>query len=533
MSNKVTPCVTIMICVAGCSSTATQDLHGQRSFPAPEFDLSTPPETAVASAPAKQRAKTPQATSDKARKTPKPITVDVPLAVLEEKPPASSSIATKFENVPDAYLKGIPAPAKAPPAKPFFTPLKAKAAEPPAPIKTAEAILQPLIEPAPPETVMLPEPIVYPTYVAVGPEYFGLDSEIAPYVISRAPLSPPLPKRRYVEAEPVAIRPHVLVAQTDRPLVVAGPIMPLPRIHPLRRAPEPNPIPAWEVAALVPARPDPQPRRAPTEPAPRLPARTIGERLSAPTSREDLLEQIERRRTARRLDEPERDSVEDSAPQQPLYRIRISEPEPAATAVASLDPISTVPYATTPPDFSRVTSDELAESRRFMPLPREKPQPRQDGIQIAGTAAGVTTKRVKSITTKPANDVRTPSPCLVNRGSSDRMILVCEGVDVSKSDIFRAVVEGESAFRGLRSFDETHAVIQDYGFNPERFNAMSQGPRSARDLAFLRALRKSGKQIRVKGRSFDLYLMKGDKRLATVLIEQTSEVEMPASIRAR
>jgi len=185
-----------------------------------------------------------------------------------------------------------------------------------------------------------------------------------------------------------------------------------------------------------------------------------------------------------------------------------------------------------PADFSIVTSDELAADSLFAPQPRQKPRRGRDGLQVAGTVSGVTTKRLNSITTKPANDIRPPSVCLVNRGSNDRMILICEGVDVSKSDIFRSVVEGESAFRGLRLFDETPAVIDSYGFNPERFNAMSQGPRSARDLAFLRALRESRQQIRVKGRLFDLYLMKGDKRLATVLIEQVSEVEMPASIRA-
>jgi len=260
MSSKVTPCVTIMICVAGCSSTTTQDFPNTRNFPAPEFDQSEKTDPRPDAEKIKQQAERLRAAREEEDEARKPITVDVPLAVLEDKPPPSSVIATKFESVPDAYLKGIPTNPKTPPAKPFFTPLKTPvkaATQPappaPAPVKTAEAILKPLIEPASPEIATRPEPIAYPTYVSVGPEYFGLDSDIAPYVISRAPTAPPRPNR-YAQAEPIAIRPLIVIAETERPLVVSGPIMPLPRTHPMRRGREQ--LPAWEVAALAPAPPE-------------------------------------------------------------------------------------------------------------------------------------------------------------------------------------------------------------------------------------------------------------------------------------
>ena len=131
-----------------------------------------------------------------------------------------------------------------------------------------------------------------------------------------------------------------------------------------------------------------------------------------------------------------------------------------------------------------------------------------------------------------AETALSPADCFVNRGSNERMILVCQGNDVSPSQVFRAVTEGESAFRGLRDFDTADRVIGTYGFNTTRFRAISQGPSDATDLAFLRALRRSRRSVQVKGRPFDMYLMKGDRSVATVLIEQAMAPERSA-IQAR
>jgi len=318
----------------------------------------------------------------------------------------------------------------------------------------------------------------------------------------------------------------------------------MPRSRPSEQPPDPAPSQNVEVAGILAPRPTPDPRRAPTEQAPRLPFRITTERLPALQPREDTLEDIDQKRQSLTKSEPPKPSgwssavqkelatprtPEDRPPELPLYKVIVSPAENLDTELASLSPeISLADIA--PPDLSLVTSDDLAAGSAYAPPPRKKPTRTPEGLQVAGTASGVQTRSLKSIETRAAND-STAASCLVNKGSNDRMILVCEGVDVSKAQVFRAVVEGESAFRGLRAFDSTQDVLTIYGFNAERFNAMSQGPRSARDLAFLRALRKSGREIRVKGRPFDLYLMKGDNRLATVLIEQASDVEMPASIR--
>ena len=207
----------------------------------------------------------------------------------------------------------------------------------------------------------------------------------------------------------------------------------------------------------------------------------------------------------------------------PTYRVSVAPPQSIETTVASLSPV--LPIETSAlPDLSVASDDDLADD--FFRTPTPNPKPRPTGlVQVAGRVAGFSGQPLQTIASQPANDTSAASGCLVNRGSNDRMILICEGVDISQAHVFRAVVEGESAFRGLRAFDAPDAVISTYGFNSERFAAMSQGPKSARDLAFLRALRKSGKQIRVKGRPFDMYLMKGDNSLATVLVEQVAMSE--------
>ncbi len=543
MSNKVTPCVTVMICVAGCSSTTSQDLPHTRNFPAPQFDLSKPSSAPVETR-RHERSLAELLETPNANIANKPSTVELPVDVFKDIPPPAPVFSAKFETVPDGFLKGASGEKKSPEVKPFFTPLRPQAPAPPKPAQTAEAILEPLIKVNPPKTVMLPEPIAYAEYVSVGPEYFGLGSEIAPYVISRSPTAPP-PKENYVITTPVAILPKTFVAEADIPNVDEQPTSPLPRLRPSRQIPDPQPLPDTEFAAVIPPRPLPDPRRAPAEPAPRIPIRIAAERPAVLQPREDTLEGIERKRETRVRNEPPKSSgwssaaekalrglkaPRDEQPDTRVYRVTIAPPVERETKISSLSP-SIELVDTAPPDLSKVTSDDLAANSAVTPPPKKKPTPRPEGIQVAGSLSGVKTRTPRTIQTPPANDRATASNCFVNKGSNDRMILICEGVDVSKTEVFRAVVEGESAFRGLRTFDSTQDVVAIYGFNAERFNAMSQGPRSARDLAFLRALRKSGKKIRVKGRSFDLYLMKGDIRLATVLIEQVSEVEMPASIR--
>jgi len=131
MSSKVTPCVTIMICVAGCSSTTSQDLPHTRNFPAPKFDISTAPPPPLSVQQLDERV--PQLnTVREAIDADRPTTVDVPVAVFERKPPSLPQLATRFENVPEGFLKDLP-DGRVEPAKPFFTPLKKTEPNPSAP----------------------------------------------------------------------------------------------------------------------------------------------------------------------------------------------------------------------------------------------------------------------------------------------------------------------------------------------------------------------------------------------------------------
>ncbi len=543
MSSKVTPCVTIMICVAGCSSTTSQDLPHTRSLPMPDFDVVETSNVEVDTIDHK-KAPTTLLAKPNANVANKPSTVDLPVGIFKETPPPRPTFTAKFETVPDSFLKGALRERKSLQVKPFFTTLKPQAPTPPKPLQTAEAILEPVIKVNPPQTIIVPEPIAYTEYVSVGPEYFGHDSEIAPYVISRAP-NAPIPNKNYVVAKPVAILPKTFASEANNHNKANKLPVPLPRLRPSQPGPDPQPVPETEFVGILPPRPTPDPRRTPPEPVPRIPIRVATDRLAVLPPRKDTLEEIERKRETRVKNKPPKSSgwssaaekalrglkaPRDEQPDPPVYRVTVAPPTRPDTKIASLSP-SIEPVDIVPSNLSEVTSNDPVAGKVFTPLPKKKPDPRPEGIQVAGSLSGVRTRSPRTLQTPPANDRAVSSNCLVNKGSNERMILVCEGVDVSKAEVLRAIVEGESAFRGLRKFDTMQDVIANYGFNAERFNAMSQGPRSARDLAFLRALRKSGKKIRVKGRSFDLYLMKGDIQLATVLIEQVSEVEMPASIR--
>ena len=558
MASKVTPCVTMMICVAGCSSTTTERLPYSRDLPPPEFDWTevTPERLKPDKLPErieKLRAARKAQKAQQARRASKPVTVDVPIAVLKDVPPPKPPIRTQFETVPDSYFEGIAVAAKAPDEKPFFTPLKTHVLLPPetgrkpTPVKTAQEILKPLIERETPRAITIAEPIAYPQYVSVGPEYFGLDSDIAPYVISRSETVPIAPRQAFAAAATAAPSVSAPVS-SPTPQRVAERLVPVPRSRPYvgRRQPPPEPQPEQRIAAIIPPRPDPEPRREPSEPQPRLPARPPSERLSSPILRDDELDGFSVSAstpppddTARRsgwataaekaLSEPR--TLADASPDTPVYRVRVTPDVPQLAEVASLGSLPVTDEVISP-EFSVIRDSLIAAVNDMPPLPREKPL-RPKGIQVAGSSTGVRTQPPQPVTTLPANDPKTSVSCLVNRGSNDRMILICEGVDVSQAQVFHAVIEGETAFRGLRRFDETEAIISAYGFNTERFVAMSQGPKSARDLAFLRALRNSGKQVQVKGRTFDLYLMKGDLNLATVLVEQVAASDVPAAVNQR
>ncbi len=520
MAGKAPPCITMMLCVAGCSTTSTGELPHSRTLPPPNFDVNGTPARTTQPVwdrqPVKRAASTPKAPLP----TTKPVSIEVPMPVLADKRSNAPVLATQFEAVPDSYLKTGSTASPQSAEKPFFTPLPLAPIAPSTPetqVVDANALLGLLVTEMPPNSVVIPEPIPYPQYVSVGPEYFGIGSDIAPYVIDPN-ADTPLPENQYTLREPVALRPQWPVAEANEG---TGEYNPVPRRRPSRPLPE-EPAPEIQIAAIVPPRPEPSPKRAPSDPIPRSPARTTADRVSGSTRRSDPQDEAIIT-TALPRAKPLRD-VEPDVVDTPQYRVRLDPVEtPAENVFASLNaepPILTVPL----PDLSVVSNEEQARDDFYPPLPRRKP-PQRASVRVSGKTTNITPDTSQAIATQPANDSAAQVNCLVSLGSNDRMILICEGIDVSQAHVFRAVVEGESAMRGLRRFDATDQIVASYGFNAERFHAMSQGPRSARDLAFLRALRKSGKSVRVKGRDFEMYLMKGDNRLATVLVEQVTTIQ--------
>lgn len=520
MAGKAPPCVTMMLCVAGCSTTSTGELPHSRTLPPPNFDVNGTP--ARTTEPVWDKRPVDRVASGPKIPLPaqKPVTIDVPMSVLADKPPNAPILATKFESVPESYLTTGSSKVQKSEAQPFFTPLSGAPSVPSnsdTQVVDANALLGLLVADMPPNSVIIPEPIPYPEYVSVGPEYFGVGSEIAPYVVD--PIGDaPQPEEQYAAREPVALRPQWPVAEADEG---TGDYNPVPRHKPSRPLPE-EPAPDAQIAAIVPPRPEPSPKRVPSDPIPRVPVRTTGERvpgsdeLNNPLEEAGLITDLPRAKPIR-----EAETVNSDAPQ---YRVRLDPIEtPAENVVASLSaepPILTEPL----PVLSVVRGDEATRDDIYPPAPRRKP-PQRASVRFSNKPTKITPAKSQAIASQPANDSAAQVNCLVSRGSNERMILICEGIDVSQANVFRAVVEGESAFRGLRRFDAADQIVASYGFNAERFSAMSQGPRSARDLAFLRALRKSGKSVRVKGRDFEMYLMKGDNRLATVLVEQVATVQ--------
>ena len=93
VASKIPPCVTVMVWVAGCSATTPQDMPYSRSMPPPDFDRTPKAEQRIASRPIPPRP------------APEPVTVNMPMAVLQGPPP--SVLATQFEAVPDTYLGGF------------------------------------------------------------------------------------------------------------------------------------------------------------------------------------------------------------------------------------------------------------------------------------------------------------------------------------------------------------------------------------------------------------------------------------------
>ena len=545
MAGKAPPCITMMLCVAGCSTTSTGTLpHSRTSFPPPNFDVNgaaSPSTNSITSNPTQAVLGAPAVPSP----LQKPVTIDVPMPVVERKAPRGPVLSTRFEDVPESHLTGGLKVARKPAKKPFFTALAQNTEpssapetpvidanaflnlsttdEPPAlnegPAVDANAMLGLLTAERPPNAVILPEPISYPQYVEVGPEYFGADSDIAPYILDPTGQSPQR-DQQYARLDPAALRPQRPAADAA---IETGENFPTPQRRPSRPLPE-QPAPEVQTVAIVPPRPEPSPKRVPSDPIPRTPARTAGERISSSSQRGDPVEDGGLNKVTPRektKSKPKRAIAE--APESPQYLVRLDPAQPTDNVVASLNAepaILTEPL----PDLSVVRTSDPAEDRNWSPTPKRKP-PQRASVRFANRNTDIPAAVPKAIATQPANDSGARVGCHVNRGSNDRMILICKGIDVSQAHVFRAVVEGESAFRGLRAFDESDDIVSNYGFNAERFNAMSQGPRSARDIAFLRALRESRKTVRMKGRAFDMYLMKGDNSLATVLVEQAASVE--------
>lgn len=507
IGSRVPPYITVMVCIAGCSSTTSQDLPYSQGLPPPDFNrVPQPSEQRITKQPAAPE-----------RPAPKPITVDVPMAVQQGPPPPQ--IVTTFEPVDPPVAEPAHLSEADAPAKPFFTPLQ-----------SAEAIMEPLVRAEPQDMPVQPKPIQYAQYVSVGPEYFGAGSEIAPYVISRAD-TPRRPNPDVTEPQTVALRPDRVLSESGRYSVTTDVVAPVVYSAPPRdlpRAPAPQDMPA-QIAALMPPRGAPQQKRSPIEPAPRDPFRHGPDRLSLPTLRDETL------KTEAGAEAPKLWKAEVKRAS-PLPRLKHAQtPQVAANEAATAAPWLTAVTPTLAPAPTLVDEQPERELYRVTLAPPTQPATRVTSLDPSPTLVEPVFQGPTLQAVKPSIAQATPiSPCLVAKGSNARMILVCKGIEVPQSEVFRAVVEGESAFRGLRRFDEPDSIVAAYGFNSARFMAMTLGPRTARDLAFLRSLRKSGKTVRVKGHPFDLYLMKGDHSLATVLVQRVAATEtQPAAASAR
>jgi len=124
MAGKAPPCITMMLCVAGCSTTSTGTLPHSRTLPPPNYDVNGV--AARTTEPVWDRRPSNKVTGapDVALAQQKPVTIDVPMPVVEGKSPSGPVLTTKFETVPESHLTGGSKVAEKSAKRPFFTPLR-------------------------------------------------------------------------------------------------------------------------------------------------------------------------------------------------------------------------------------------------------------------------------------------------------------------------------------------------------------------------------------------------------------------------
>lgn len=507
MTSKVAPCVTVMFCAAGCSATTSQTGPQAGTFAEPppvrdkRAETPTPSQHVERAAIARQ-----------ARPSPvpeQPVSVTVPMDVLMMD--AAAPVAPVAEG-PDRVI----------PARPVYEPADAS------------------VSPVAPETdTVAPVTLDPPRYVSVGPEYFGADSDIAPYVISQSAQAT-APRRMVVAQAPrEGWRPQVSMRSAPTPLSRSR----LPRARPPLQSPEPSKLPTplgdGEQFAALPPRPAPSPSQAPTEPAPRRPVRLPVEPTAmsvlrdgssgallpgAATQLPDGEGTVSDRllSSGRGLNAPP--PLGDEAPVRQLYRLQIdAAPAPEREAQALDFAPAPFPRGTTEtPRYALPLTDALT----LPAMPDDAPPPQMPRVRLEA----ILPAPVELSAPKAANDPGEPSHCAVHRGTAHsgadpRMILVCEGTEVSRADLLRAVIEGESAFRELRPFDAPGISTERFGLDADRFAAIADKPRSAADLAFLRDLRDVRQELHLKGRDFHVYRIKGHRGTATVLVQTQITLE--------
>ncbi len=500
MTSKVAPCVTVMFCAAGCSTTAYHAGPQQGGL-----TISPPTRDKVAKAPSAAETIERAVATRKVRPSPvpeRPVTVTVPLGVLmmDAAVPASPAADLRSDAVP----------------------LSIAAEERPSAV---------FAEPGPKAEFPAPATAKMRRYVTVGPEYFGTDSDIAPYVISRSSdTSRPAPNHRVTAVTSATPwQPTVSVTATPKTLARSS----LPRSRPLPQSPTPSKLPKplgdGERFAALPPRPAPSPSQAPSEPSPRRPMRLPVEPTAMGVLREGSLRKPLPHETTnlpeseailgdgllstgRGLGSPP--AIGDVAPVTQLYRLKFEEPpQPGRDAAALSLGTTAMPRGMA----------ALSDAMNLPALPDDAPAPDFPRVRLDAILRAPVEIAVPK-TVNPANDPAKRPLCAVHRGNGHeggevRMILVCEGTELSRADLLRAVIEGESALRDLRPFDAPALSTEKFGLDAGRFAAIADRPRNAADLVFLRDLRDVRREMRLKGRDFHLYRIKGHHGTATVLVE--------------
>lgn len=395
----------------------------------------------------------------------------LPPPTFAEAPPASPPPVVAAAPPPSPRPEAPPAPRLLTSFEPVPESYVAPAPRVPPPPPDAFFEAVPSAPPAPPPSGPPPG-----RYVMVGPEYF--DADLAPYVVSVARPSPAAtaPAALFAQAPPPppAPRPEpVIVAQqgwqtrevrseSGRYGVRVQPIARVaevaPEAPPLpRRRPEARPLPMQLAAAT------PQP---PAPPPPPEPPVTVASAPAAPR--------------------PPSEAEPDPWRQEPWNWS-------AASPLREPEGLGAAPTADAAPELAAVAPPAPPEPVRVVTPPADLAEP------------------------QPAV---APADCRVARGASDRMVLVCRGNSLTSRQVFRAVVEGETALAGQAPLTSHAAISSEFGFHPDRFGVLVDGPATESDLAFLRALSSAATRVRVKNRRFDVYLMRGDEGLATVMVER-------------